>query len=58
MHLLSGEVDAAALAANARSAAPVMTGSDTRALEERVAALEASVAALQQQLEQLQTRLA
>lgn len=57
VHLLSGEVDAAALAASARSAAAVTTGSDTRALEERVAALEASVAALQQQLEKLQARL-
>jgi len=57
VHLLSGEVDAAALAASARSAAPVVTGSDNRALEERVAGLEATVAVLQQQLEALQARL-
>lgn len=57
VHLLCGPVDAQALAASARSAAPVVIGSDNSALEARVAELEATVVALQQQLEDLQARL-
>ena len=57
VHLLSGEVDVQALAAAARSTAPVVIGSDNSALEARVAELETQVAQLQQQLEGVLTRL-
>lgn len=57
VHLLCGPVDVQALAAAARSTAPVVIGSDNSALEARVAELETQVAQLQQQLEDVLTRL-
>ena len=55
VHLLCGPVDVQALAAAARSTAPLPA--DTSALEARVAELETQVAQLQQQLEDVLTRL-
>ena len=57
VHLLCGPVDVQALAASARSTAPVVMGGDNSALEARVAELETQVAQLQQQLEDVLTRL-
>src|SRR5690606_11369448 len=56
MHLLSGPVDAEALAARFPTSAQPAAAANN-ALEERVQQLEATVAALQEQLAQLQQQL-